>query len=112
MTIEILTPFDPWIAGAKNPEIIVTFSLDEGEDLTGSSVFLFLKRPDDTLEKTLTVVELITGQHGVFKVDWAATDLIAGIGQFATFVFQDASGDRDLIDQFNIDVVTNPDPTP
>lgn len=106
------TPYPPWLAGKTLPEIAFTIPLKPGEDLTGATVEMFLERPSGTLTKNAVLVENVVGKHIKFKITWAATDLVAGTGQLATFVLTTAASATELIARFLIDVLPNPDPAP
>lgn len=112
------TPYPPWVAGMRLPEINLTIPLKQGEDLTGSTVQMILTRdttdPDnpDILEKTLVELENEPGQYWKGKVSWDDTDLIAGVGQQALFILTLATGEQEALARWNIDVIDNTDPTP
>ena len=105
------TPYPPWLAGTTRPEITLTIPLETGEDFTGATIEMILERPTTVLEKALTELENIIGSHVTFKVDWAASDLVEGVGQRATFKLT-AGGETELLGRFNIDVLADPDPNP
>ena len=112
------TPYPPWIAGMTLPEIGLTIPLEEGEDLTGSTIQMILTRdttdPDtpDIIEKTLVEVDNQPNQHWTGKVSWIDTYLIEGFGQTALFILTNASGQTQALARFNLDVIANTDPTP
>lgn len=112
------TPFYPWVEGMDLPEISITIQLEQGEDLTGSTVQMILTRnttdPNnpDIIEKTLIEISNEPNQHWIGKVSWEEEDLIPGYGQQAIFILTNSLGEKQALARWNIDVLPNPDPTP
>ena len=70
-------------------------------DLTGYTVTLNMDRPDGTvLSRPATLTD---PANGLFKIDWAATDLIAGTCQLTTLRFTSPSGEVET-ERFYVDV--------
>ena len=99
MSGEIIERFPhTWTAGDTLPEIVLT--LDEF-DLTGYTVQLELRRPDESLlVKTASIFDPLQGK---FKFEFVATDLQAGIGQLAQIKFSIAA-EVERIEQLFLDV--------
>lgn len=62
------------------------------EDITGWTIEGLLDRPDDNSTITKTAV-IVDGPQGVFRFDWASTDLVAGCNQVFSVRFTDLGGD-------------------
>lgn len=72
-----------------------------GQDLTGWSIVLKIKRPDDLLVKDATIDTPTSGQ---FRFPWMAGDLVAGNGQEAVIVITNEDGQVVSSDNFLINV--------
>jgi hypothetical protein len=103
-------PYPPWMEGAQKPEVLMTVQLQPGESIAGAIVTMVLERPADVLEKALTLVENLDDKHATWRVDWAATDLVAGVGQLATFILTRSGGEEEHLARWLIDVTKDPRP--
>jgi hypothetical protein len=102
-----MKPFGPWVAGAAQPEILITVPLKDGEDFTGYTLTMYLTRTADVLTKACTEVANVANKHVRWRVDWSEGDLQAGNGQQALFVLNDGTEDR-LLTNIEIDVLPDP----
>lgn len=84
------------------PEIIMT--LDE-VDLTGFSVDLIIRRPDES--ELIKAATFIDATQGKFKFDFDAGDLQAGLGQLTAVRFT-LGAEVEHADPFFIDVRGTP----
>ena len=75
-----------WVANDTLPEIVLVF---EGENLTGFTIELFVRRPDNTL--LVKAAQFIDATQGKFKFVWVDGDLQVGLGQLAEIRFTLAS---------------------
>ena len=91
-----------WTAGDKNPGLVVVLS-NANFITNGLTVKMCLERPTTPLEKTFTNVS-----EEKATMAWDATpgdpDLVAGIGQLATFFTENGSGEKTHLGQFLFDV--------
>lgn len=88
--------------GDQNPPLIFVFK-QETINLSSKTITVVLERPNDVLEKTLTVMD---EQRALLS--WDATDLQAGIGQIATLFIENSSNQKTTMTKFVIDVDKRP----
>lgn len=93
-----------WTDGDRLPELVGVL---KDVDLAGQTISLVIERPTTVLDKTATIID---STQGSFKIEWAATDLVAGRGQKATLFIEDASTLRTTLARFLIDVEEDPSP--
>ncbi len=101
-----------WVEGDRLPEIVVTLrrpapegstSKLKGQDLTGYTITLHLKRPAPSavLIKNAIAIDLTEGK---FKFSWAVDDLVVGVGQEAEIQFINPSAEPLTSQKFLMDV--------